>query len=447
MNMTLMKTSAEQALSHHFEAVQAALPGTAGVAAARREAFSRVGRLGLPHRRIEEWKYTDLRAGLKLAHAPAVGDATAATRAQLAAAMGHFADIDAPRAVFVNGAWRKDLSSATFGPGVKVAPLGRELASRGNGVAENLARINLAEPDAVLSLNTAFMTDGAVIKVAAGTQVEKPLLLVFARAGAAPLATATRNRIDIAAGASIAIIEIFISLDGAAIEGQSNAATELTVGNAGVVAHVQCAFGAGRTTLLSNWIVNIGGRATYRAFQLTAGAALARNQLLAKLEGQHSKLDISGVMLGRGNDHIDTTLLVDHIEPHCESRELFKTVLDDRARAVFQGKVIVRQKAQKSDGKQMARALMLSPDTEFDSKPELEIYADDVVCGHGSTCAEIDPDLIFYCRSRGISEAQARALLIDSFVGEAIEKVDHAGVRQALVSVASDWLAQRQPGN
>ena len=135
--------------------------------------------------------------------------------------------------------------------------------------------------------------------------------------------------------------------------------------------------------------------------------------------------------------------MVDHAVPHCVSRELFKGVLDDRARGIFQGKVIVRPDAQKSDGKQMAQVLMLSPDAEFDSKPELEIYADDVVCGHGSTAAEIDEDLLFYCRSRGIPAAEARAMLIELFIGEALEKVEHEGLREAMAAIARDWLAAK----
>ena len=154
--------------------------------------------------------------------------------------------------------------------------------------------------------------------------------------------------------------------------------------------------------------------------------------MFATFKGEGAKLDISGLFLGRGTEHIDTTLVVDHAVPGCESRELFKGVLADRARGVFQGKVIVRPDAQKTDGKQMAQALMLSEDAEFDSKPELEIYADDVVCGHGSTAAEIDEDMLFYLRSRGIPLEEARALLIESFIGEAIDKVEDERLREAL---------------
>ena len=144
----------------------------------------------------------------------------------------------------------------------------------------------------------------------------------------------------------------------------------------------------------------------------------------------------------RGGEHIDTTLVVDHAVPRCESRELYKGVLDGEAKGIFQGKVIVRRDAQKSDGKQMAQALMLSPAAEFDSKPELEIYADDVVCGHGSTAGELDEDLLFYLRSRGIPLAEARAMLIESFAGEALDKIEHEGLREVAASMARAWLMQ-----
>jgi Fe-S cluster assembly protein SufD len=167
-----------------------------------------------------------------------------------------------------------------------------------------------------------------------------------------------------------------------------------------------------------------------------------RNQIGVAFKGENARIDISGTFLVRENQHIDTTLIVDHAVPRCTSRELFKGVLEDYGRGVFQGKVIVRPNAQKTDGKQMAQVLMLSPYAEFDSKPELEIYADDVVCGHGSTSADLDEDLVFYCRSRGIPEAQARALLIESFIGEAIEKVERDDVRKALAELARQWLAE-----
>ena len=142
----------------------------------------------------------------------------------------------------------------------------------------------------------------------------------------------------------------------------------------------------------------------------------------------------------RDHQHCDTTLLVEHRVPRCTSSELFKAVLDNEARGVFQGKIVVSPGAQKTDGKQMAQALLLSETAEFDSKPELEIFADDVVCGHGSTSGQIDEDLLFYLEARGIPEDQARALLIQAFVGEAVERIEHEGLREALSKASADWL-------
>ena len=192
---------------------------------------------------------------------------------------------------------------------------------------------------------------------------------------------------------------------------------------------------------LANWLVDVGANADYRGFQFTSGVTLARNGLAVTFKGEDAKIDLSGVFLARKTQHVDTTLVVDHAVPACLSRELFKGVLEDEARGIFQGKVIVRPDAQKTDGKQMAQVLMLSPNAEFDSKPELEIYADDVVCGHGSTSADLDEDLLFYCRSRGIPEAEARALLIESFVGEALAKIEREDVREALTEWRGGWLA------
>jgi Fe-S cluster assembly protein SufD len=440
MNVAVMKTKAEQALSEAFEAVAAKLPGGDAVKAARAAAIGQFNAAGLPHRRVEEWKYTDLRAGLKDAPSPEVDDATPVTPVDLVTALGALAEVDVFRIVFVNGSCRPDLSNLDNATGLDVKPLAGALAAAPDKVAGGLAHTTGPERDATIALNTAFMTDGAVVRIAEGATLAKPLLIVFVTAGARAQLTSVRNVIAAGAGSTATLIEAHVSTSGAAHDGQTNALTELTVGKAATLAHVKVAIGAGSGVHLANWNVSLGADATYRGFQYTSGQGLVRNQITAVYAGEGGKLDLSGAYLARGTEHVDTTLVVDHAVPHCASRELFKGVLDGRARGVFQGKVIVRPDAQKTDGKQMAQALMLSPDAEFDSKPELEIYADDVVCGHGTTSAELDADLLFYCMSRGIPENAARALLIESFIGEALDKVENDGLRAALSSLATDWL-------
>jgi Fe-S cluster assembly protein SufD len=435
--VALTRTKAEQAFPELFEAVAARLPGGAAVAEARKTAIGAFAGLGLPHRRLEAWKYTDLRSALKEALPPALGDATPVTRAEIDAALDGLARLDAHRVVLVNGACRPELSDASAG-GFDVRPLASALE-----VPDGDAVAGEAVPpgqDAVIALNAAFITDGAVVRVADGARPAKPLLLVFVRAGKSPRLVTVRNRLDIGAGAEAAIVEAHIALPGAAA-GQGNVLSRVTIGQGASLAHVKLTLDGAGSTHLASWLATLGAGASYRAFQFTAGTGLVRNHLAARFAGEGGRLDVAGCFMGREAEHIDSTLVIDHAVPGCTSRELFKGVLAGRARGVFQGKVIVRPDAQKTDGKQMAQALMLSEDAEFDSKPELEILADDVVCGHGSTAAQLDEDMLFYLRSRGIPLVQARALLIESFVGEAFDGIADEALREALLGIAKDRLA------
>lgn len=439
MTIAVMKTKAEQALTEAFEANAAKLPGSDAVSDARRDAIGKFSASGLPHRRIEEWKYTDLRNVLKDVLPLSVEDGVKVTIADAIVALGELAHLDAHRVTFVNGCYRADLSGLAGAAGIGVAQLAGALRSAPAKVAEGLTALGAAD-DAVITLNTAFMTDGAIVRIAPEANPAKPLLLVFLRAGAEGQFTVVRNVISAGEASKVTLIEAHVALPGASVEGQVNALTSLTAAKGAQVAHIKVAADLGKAVHLSNWDVTLEADATYRGFQYTSGQSLARNQIAVRYDGEGGKLDLSGAFLVRGREHVDTTLVVDHAVPHCESRELFKGVLDDSGRGIFQGKVIVRPDAQKTDGKQMAQALMLSPDAEFDSKPELEIYADDVVCGHGTTSAELDEDLLFYCKARGIPEKEARALLIESFIGEALDKVEHEGVRSALTAMAREWL-------
>lgn len=441
MNVAVMKTKAETTLTEAFDQVSGQLPGGSDVAARRQEALGKFAAVGLPHRRIEEWKYTDLRNIMKDVQPAAIGDETKVTIADVIVALGAVGRIDAaPRFVMVNGRYRKELSNLAGLDAISVTPLSDALTSAAGGPAFIMGGDDRGS-NALLALNAAYVTDGAIVDVAAGAKLQAPLLIVHVRSGnEAKLATA-RNIIRVGDGAELTIAEIFVMVPGSTKAGQTNSVSEITVGEGARVGHVKMTSDAGAVSHLANWIVTLGKDSTYRGFQYTAGVGLARNQIRATFAGEGAKLDLSGAFLARHGEHVDTTLTVDHAVSHGESRELFKGVLDHHARGIFQGKVIVRPDAQKTDGKQMAQALMLSEDAEFDSKPELEIYADDVVCGHGSTSAAIDEDLLFYLRARGIPLGEARALLIQSFIGEAIDKVEHDELRDALMSEALTWLA------
>jgi Fe-S cluster assembly protein SufD len=348
--------------------------------------------------------------------------------------------MDAYPIVFVDGTYRPDLSQSSEIRGLEIIPLAQALGKPGVGLLHD----ELPSHAAVIALNTAFVTDGAVVRVAQGTELAKPILLIFARASAEGRLVTTRNILTVGVDASVCVVEAHVVLKGAGV-GQDNALGDISVGEGAQLTHVKVALSGAGTHHLSTAIVRLNAGGNYRSFQFTADTAFARNSTFLTYVGEDAKADLSGVFLARGTEHIDSTLVVDHAVPSCESRELFKGVLDGRGRAVVQGKVIVRPDAQKTDGKQMAQALMLSEDAEFDSKPELEIYADDVVCGHGSTSAEIDCELLFYMRSRGLDVETARALLIESFIGEAIDKIEDEAVREAVMALAKERLASWSP--
>jgi Fe-S cluster assembly protein SufD len=437
MTVAATRTKAEQALSRSFEAVAGALPGGAAVGRARAAAIGTFAALGLPHRRMEAWKYTDLRSLIREALPPATDAAVALPAAgALDAALEGLATLPAHRLVFIDGIFARSLSAPLAGlaPGVTVTPLAAALA--GDGAAAMARSAPEREAEAVVALNSAFVSDGAVIDIRPACHLELPLILVFASASREGRLVTTRNRIRAGNGARAVVIEAHVALPGAA-PAQGNALSDVELSPGALVDHLKLTLAGGAASHLATWLVGLGEGAHYRAFQMTAATGLSRNTLLATFAGERARFEFTGCFLATAAEHIDTTLVVDHACPAGESRELVKGVLADAAHGVFQGKVIVRPDAQKSDGKQMAQALMLSEQAEFDCKPELEIFADDVACGHGATSSEIDADLLFYLRSRGIPRAEARALLIESFIGEAIDKLESEPLRAAM------WMSAR----
>jgi len=187
----------------------------------------------------------------------------------------------------------------------------------------------------------------------------------------------------------------------------------------------------------------VGANAHLNDFAFNIGGGVVRNQLFVRFDGDGTVASLRGASLLKGKQHADTTLVADHKAKGCQSREVFAVVLDGESRGVFQGKIIVRPHAQQTDAKMMTRSLLLSEEAEADNKPELEIFADDVVCGHGATAGALDPGLKFYLMSRGISDAEAEALLIQAFIGETVEEIAHEGIREALMNAAIRWLRAR----
>ncbi|HEX2840314.1 Fe-S cluster assembly protein SufD [Hyphomicrobium sp.] len=438
-----LKTKAETALAEAFTQVERQLPGGDWLRQLRRAAAGAFTAEGLPHRRVEEWKFTDLRAFLREAF-PIAGDAEPPKSATIEAMVRDAlpgAKLSKAFAAFVDG---RGVAEAGLG---SISELDGAFVSRfldhppawlENEVSEVSGHVG----DGVLALNTALFSDGAVLDIANGRSIDTPIALVFGSGDGAAQTVVTRNVVRVGKNAKVVLVECHLE---PAAPRQVNTLTQIVLGDGAEVVHIKLVASREGSIHLGRTVAKLGANATYRPFQMVSGNGIVRNDLAITFKGQHSTFDLGSALLVSGHGHTDTTLVVDHAVPHCTSRELVKCVLADTSRGVFQGKVIVRPDAQKTDGKQMAQALMLSPDAEFDSKPELEIYADDVVCGHGSTSAEIDPDLVFYLQSRGIPRDEAHAMLVESFIGEAIDKVEPEDVQEALRGLTRQWLQRETP--
>ncbi|MDP4023839.1 SufD family Fe-S cluster assembly protein [Methylobacterium sp. NEAU 140] len=433
-----LRTAAETGLSSLFEAGRKSFATEEAIG--REEAFKFFEATGLPSRRVEAFKYTDLRAAMTEAAPPAEAPSDEAARAAVAGAKG-FAGIEAARLTFVNGHLVPALSDLDGLPeGVRVTPLNAALA-QSDARLKLLAPVEQARANPIYQLNTAFLADGALISVAAGAKPERPLHLRFVGAGTDGFSTATRVLVELAEGAEFTLLESHEGPDG--VTYQPNDALDVRVGNGAAFRHARLNREGRGAIALSTISVRLDDDARLETVNVVTGAVLSRHQIYMHVAGEGTSAVVNGAaMLGAGQ-LADSTLLADHAAVGGVGREMFKTVIDGDATGVFQGKIIVRQAAQQTDGKMKSDCLLLTDEGQMMNKPELEIFADDVACGHGATCGAPDEDLLFYLMARGLPRATAESLLVQAFLGEAVEAVTHEGARAALIGEIEAWLEAR----
>ncbi|TAL82470.1 MAG: SufD family Fe-S cluster assembly protein [Beijerinckiaceae bacterium] len=436
------KTSAEVALAEAFGTARAKLPGNAEVAQLREASFESFSKAGLPHRRIESWHYTDLRAlmreALPLAQPPGA-EAIAALGKEMRAA-----GLPAQSLVLVDGVFIPELS-AKLPEGVRVSSLAAALAEGRRDVVTALSAEWAGVKDPIVSLNAALMQDGVVIDIAPGTKLDAPIRLVYASVSATPVAHFSRSLVLVGTGASVQISETSFGSGGR--KGQINNALVIVGGDECDIAHTLSLTDTEPGSLrLESFMVKLGAKAHFDSFALITGGGIVRRQIFLRFDGADTKANLRGVSLLRGREHADTTLFVEHCAPGCEGRENFRYILDDEAVGVFQGRIHVAPAAQKTDSKMLCKALLLTDKVAMNSKPELEIFADDVVCGHGATCGGLNEDQIFYLQTRGLTFAQAEALLLDAFGGELVDELPDESLVAAFRAEIAAWLAKRPQG-
>lgn len=398
----------------------------------RRAATDQARRSGLPGVRTEAWKFTNLNALKALEPVPATGAADIARPSA-------FADLDAVELRISNG---RLVHADPMPQGVELVDLG-DPASAPDWVAETLGMVSDSARHPFAAINTGSFQGGVALRIRQGAAVETPiLLLVDTRDGEATVAAHPRTLVVVEDGALADLVEVH-SGAGAYV---SNAVTEIVVGRDARLGHYKLQADSLEAFHIAMTAVRCAESSTYDNFALSTGSRLARNEVRATLAGRHIEYRVNGGYLACGDQHLDTTTFIDHAEPDCASHELYKGVLAERAHGVFQGKILVRPDAQKTDGYQMNRALLLSGEAEINSKPELEIYADDVKCSHGATVGELEDDQLFYLMARGIPEERARAMLVAAYVDEAIDQIGREPVREAFRAAAAGWMHEHIVG-
>lgn len=415
-----------------YETAGPAFPGGKQLETMRDQAMERFLSLGFPVRKAENWRYADLSPLREAAYAPALTLPTATQDMVNGIAIP---DLGGLRLVFINGRFSRTLSDIDVLPdGVICDSLHQRLLDDDGAI--DALNLDLTDGDAFDQLNTAMLAEGLVIDVPDGVKPDKPLELVYLTNKADGLASHLRLVIRLGKGAELRLVETITGDDSRAF---TNLITQVTLADGARLVAARRQIEGGQTVHVSRNHVTLGN-SLYELAQIVTGGKSARHELLATFTAEGGHVDYKNVQLaGEAQTH-DTQTLFDHAVPYCTSTQSYRGVLDQGSKASFQGKVLVRPNAQKTDARQKADSLILDRSAEANAKPELEIYADDVQCAHGATVGELDQDQLFYLAARGLSPREARAVLVEAFIAELCEAIESEPIRNAFLSDAHSWL-------
>ncbi len=421
-----------------FERFAKRAAGPAWLMPLRRAGITRFGELGLPTLDHEDWRFTNVAPIARLPFRPALKPSNGVTAAQLEGFA--FARLPGARLVFVNGRFAAELS--TVGPlpaGVKAGSLAAALASDGALLEHQLGRYVQSADNGFAALNQAFFVDGGFVHVPAGVVVEAPIQFVYVSTTTQSGTTFhPRNLVIAEANSQVTVLESYVSLGGKGYF--TNAVTELFAGDNARMEYVKFQDEAVDAFHVAAFHGEFGRSSKVSVHSFALGARLSRNNIRTKLAGEGLECILNGLYLTRGEQLADHHMVVEHAQPHCASHEYFNGILDDKSKGVFHGRILVQQIAQKTDAKQTNKNLLLSDNATANTKPQLEIYADDVKCTHGATIGQLNDESIFYLRSRGIGPDTARQMLIHAFAGEIIERIQHEPARAELDKLVWDRL-------
>jgi len=414
----------------------------------RQEGFARFSELGFPTTHDEDWRFTNIapisRTAFRLAHLDSVEPQHAASLQKITTR--DIAPFIIPGAacqlVFVNGRYAPTLSSLGKLPkGVRVSGLAEAIENGGDKLQAHLGRSAAFDRDAFIALNSAFLADGGYVHVPRGVVIEAPICILYVSTGdGAPVMAHPRNLVVAEDHSQVRVVEDYVSVRSGVMF--SNVVTELYAGEDAVVAHYMIEREDTQALNVSTLRIQQERSANVESHSVLLGGALVRNNVHPVLAGEGGECLINGLYIGKGRQHMDNYMLVEHAKPHCNSRQFYNGILDEQAHGVFHGRIIVHKDAQKTDAKQTNRNLLLSDEAQIDTKPQLEIYADDVKCTHGATIGQVEENALFYLRSRGLDEVSARRLLLYAFASECLDRMRTGPVRNYLETLTTSWLPE-----
>lgn len=403
----------------------------------RQDAFARFCEIGFPTTKDEDWRFTNLGA---ISQTPFRMSEGPHEPVEPVAVQPFLVPGAACRLVFVNGRFAPALSDLGVLPkGVRVGSLSEQLMQDAAAVESHLGRDVKIDRDAFTALNTALFADGAFVYLPKRTVLKEPISLIFVSLpNDTPSMVHPRNLIVVEEGSEASIVEDYVSLGTGMLF--SNVVTELIAGDNAVISHHRIEREDAAALKICTLFARQGRTSNVASHSVLLGGALVRNNVLPVLAGEGAECLINGLFIGKNRQHLDNYMLVEHAAPHCSSRQFYNGILDNHAHGVFHGRIIVQKDAQKTDAKQTNRNLLLSDDAQIDTKPQLEIYADDVKCTHGATIGQVEENALFYLRSRGINESEARSLLLLAFASECLDRVNCVPVREYLQKQIQSWL-------
>ena len=411
------------------------------VADLRREAILGFGKLGFPTLSDEEWRFTNLEA-LRRGSFSIAENGISDVSKKTVNSYG-FPGLDCLRLVFVNGRFAASLSDGgDVGEGIVVKSLSGAIREHGDLVREHFAKYADYEKDAFISLNTSYFEDGVFVYVPDRTVFEKPVhVLHLSTDEVGPLFINPRNLIIVGQSSEAKVIEHYVSLSQSVYF--SNVVTEVVCGEDANLEHYRLEFESQKAFNFSTLRVNQQKNSNIASHSILYGGAIVRNNVHPVLAGEGCNSDIYGLFISEGRQHMDNFMRVEHASPHCDSRQFYNGVLDGRSKGVFHGRILVHEGAEKTDAKQTNRNLLLSDTAQIDTKPQLEIYNDDVKCTHGATIGQMDEEALFYLCSRGIPIRKAKIIMLRAFTNETLEHMSIDSVREALENVVMDWFERR----